>query len=34
MGRIYSNYDDKEKDRIKEVADELGFSISSFKDIV
>lgn len=31
MGRIYSNYDDKEMDRIKEVADELGFSASSFQ---
>lgn len=31
MGRIYSNYDDKEMDRIKKVAEELGFSASSFQ---
>lgn len=31
MSRIYSNYDDIEMDRIKEVAEELGFSSSSFQ---
>ena len=31
MGRIYSNYDDKEMDRIKEAAEGLGFSASSFQ---
>ena len=31
MGRIYSNYEETEIARVKEVAEELGFSASSFQ---
>lgn len=31
MGRIYSNYEEKEIKRVREIAEELGFSASAFQ---